>query len=339
LSERGRVRGALKVYADEEDYFDPELVALLQELAANISFSLDNFLLQEEKDRAEMEWRESQERLQTVMEASNLGMWEWEIREGSFTFSPQLARLLGYDPEDVAGDTVKLYDLIHPDDGARAKRSLQEIFNRRSEEFSLQMRVLKKSKEWEWILCQGKVVAREAGKAVRVAGIASCITDQKKYQEKLEYESTHDAMTGLYNRSYFDKKLTQIAETGAVPTSIIVADLDRLKEVNDAWGHAEGDRMIRQAAKLLQQVCRAEDIVARVGGDEFAVILPETNAEVVELVVLRLEEAFAKVDQEAGGPCLSVSFGADTAWATERIGDSLELADARMYNNKLKKKG
>lgn len=110
-----------------------------------------------------------------------------------------------------------------------------------------------------------------------IISIVRDITRRKAAEEKLRFSSNHDALTGLYNRAYFDEELGRINLGRKFPAIIMVADVDRLKEFNDRFGHAIGDELIRRAAAVLKEAFRFEDIVARIGGDEFCALLPETG--------------------------------------------------------------
>lgn len=163
------------------------------------------------------------------------------------------------------------------------------------------------------------------------------ITERKQTEEKLRYMSTHDALTGLYNRAYFQEEMERLEHGRQFPVSIVVADVDRLKYVNDRLGHAAGDELIIRAALVLKGAFRAEDVVARVGGDEFAVLLPTADAAVVEEALLRVTGKIASHNSPDDSLSLSMSFGAATAVKGDRLEEILKLADKRMYHSKFTK--
>jgi PAS domain S-box-containing protein len=103
-------------------------------------------------------------------------------------------------------------------------------------------------------------------------GIIRDITERKEFEEKLQYQSTHDNLTGLYNRSYYEAEMVRLQRSRLFPISLIVVDVDGLKKVNDTQGHNVGDVLLRQAAQVMQTTFRPEDMIARIGGDEFVVI-------------------------------------------------------------------
>jgi hypothetical protein len=112
-----------------------------------------------------------------------------------------------------------------------------------------------------------------------VVSMVRDITDEKRYQEKLEYLSLHDSLTGLYNRAFFEAEIERLFHSREYPISIMSADLDGLKLINDTMGHDRGDSLLKTCARVVKESLRRSDVLARVGGDEFAVILPRTEFE------------------------------------------------------------
>ena len=166
------------------------------------------------------------------------------------------------------------------------------------------------------------------------ATIITDITERKKTEENLIYLSTHDFLTDLYNRKYFDEELKKLDVKGNLPLSIIMADTNGLKIVNDSFGHDMGDMLLKKAALAIKQACRAEDIVVRYGGDEFVIILPNTNdVETIKIAnaikTLASQEEIASIE-------LSISYGYATKYSMdESILDILANAENHMYSHKL----
>ncbi len=156
--------------------------------------------------------------------------------------------------------------------------------------------------------------------------------DQKS--DILTYSSTHDALTGLYNRAYFDSELERLARGRQMPITVVVADIDGLKRCNDTFGHAAGDSLIRATARVLTESFRAEDIIARIGGDEFAVLLPGVDTEQVQMALERVRSAEAKAVLTDGVCTLSISMGHTTSETPEGLQEAVKQADRQMYIEK-----
>jgi diguanylate cyclase (GGDEF)-like protein len=160
------------------------------------------------------------------------------------------------------------------------------------------------------------------------------ITARKKAEEYLHYLGTHDVMTGLYNRAYFEETIQKLEFNRKDPVSIIILDLNYLKKTNDTLGHQAGDRLIRRLAEVLSAAFNNGQIAARIGGDEFAIILPRTDeSETTELVkqIHALVEINNKYYRE---PLLSISVGFATSQPGVNLERVIQLADDAMYHSK-----
>ncbi|MBT4003041.1 MAG: PAS domain S-box protein [Chloroflexi bacterium] len=168
------------------------------------------------------------------------------------------------------------------------------------------------------------------------------ITEQKIAQENYKYMSFHDALTGLYNRAYFERELSRLEKSRQYPITIIVFDMDNLKEINDSEGHAAGDEAIRSAATMFRDLFREEDMVARIGGDEFIAILPKTNQESHEAIKERVEENIyiynQKIIEDGFRHPNKFSLGVATVKTNQCLNEGYILADQRMYQDKMSKK-
>ena len=178
-------------------------------------------------------------------------------------------------------------------------------------------------------------IHNSVGDLVGVVIVFRDYTEKKEKLQQIEYLSFHDALTGLYNRRYMEDALKRLDVKRDLPLTIMAIDVNGLKLINDAFGHKMGDALLKEAASVLKSVCRGDEIIGRVGGDEFEILLPRTNS-------LEAEHIFSRIVQSANAVkmdsiILSVAVGyAVKSKQSEKIEQIKIEADNRMYKNKLK---
>lgn len=178
-----------------------------------------------------------------------------------------------------------------------------------------------------------------SGKVNYLVGSSHDITEQKLNREKLEYLGLHDSLTGLYNRAFFDAEMQRLSGSREYPVTIIVADLDGLKLINDTMGHAQGDALIKAGAIVLQNSLRSSDILARIGGDEYAVLLPRTDQPTGEMIVGRIRALLEQHNGENPALPLSIALGVATGEeGSVPLEEIFKTADDLMYRDKLARK-
>jgi diguanylate cyclase (GGDEF)-like protein/PAS domain S-box-containing protein len=144
----------------------------------------------------------------------------------------------------------------------------------------------------------------------RIYLVGRDVTEELKHQHDIEYLSFHDALTGLYNRRFMEVELKRLDVPRNYPLTIVQGDVNRLKLVNDAFGHAKGDELIRKAAHAIKSSCRPDDLIARWGGDEFVILLPKTSADDAQKIIDRIQETTLSLD--VNSIKVSIAFGAST---------------------------
>lgn len=163
--------------------------------------------------------------------------------------------------------------------------------------------------------------------------VAIAIT-RKQTEDKLILLSTHDILTGLFSRGYFEEEMARLERSRQFPVSIIMADVDQMKETNDREGHAAGDVLLKRFAEVLTAAFRAEDVVARFGGDEFCVLLPNTNEKAAGTALNRVRRILQEHNSKYSGVALQVSLGVSTAEKFIPLTEVLKRADRNMYIEK-----
>ncbi|MBF0457396.1 MAG: diguanylate cyclase [Nitrospirae bacterium] len=297
-----------------------------------------------ELQRMSAKLKESEERFRLIAESVSDVIWTLDASMESFTYvSPSIASLRGFTVEEAIGETLK--EALTPESYAYVRNALMQKLASFKESgnidrFSERIEIEQKCKDGRIIPVEVVIsaITAEDGHIKEFVGISRDITERKREEEKLKYSSTHDAMTGLYNRAFFDDELGRIAHGPLFPVSFIVADLDGLKRVNDSIGHEAGDQLIRGASDVLKMSFRRSDVVARTGGDEFLIILSMTDAELAAKSMERIRIYQEQYNKNSGNLPVSISLGAATAETPEELDAAIKEADKRMYDDKVSRK-
>ncbi|HWQ75832.1 MAG TPA: diguanylate cyclase, partial [Syntrophomonas sp.] len=258
-------------------------------------------------------------------------------RAGNVIFaSPSHLKVLGYSEERMMN--IKLKEFVHPDDLAQVisllKHSLQT-----GERGVSQHRCQHQDGYYVWTETVGNPIWQN-GKITGIVISSRDITDRKMLEQELRHLSVHDTLTSLYNRTYFEEEINRLENDRNNPVGMIIFDLDNLKLVNDTMGHEAGDRLLQNFARILGQCFRSGDVISRVGGDEFAVIMPKTSEEVLNMAAERVNHLVNEYDEDNPTLPLSVSMGiAYRQDGRSSLRDIYKEADNRMYRAKLQHSG
>ena len=229
--------------------------------------------------RAEATARDSEARWKLALEAAGDGVWDWHIQAGTEFFSERLLQMCGYGGGDLNSNPDEFDDRTHPDDLEQLHQARQDHFEGRVPLYHSERRILCKDGTWKWVLSRGLVISRDAdGKPLRMIGTFTDVSSRKASEALIRQQAFYDTLTGLPNRRMLRDRLEQEIKRNnrdQQELAILFIDLDHFKEVNDTLGHDRGDMLLIEAGRRIQSCVRASDTVARMGGDEFTVILAE----------------------------------------------------------------
>jgi diguanylate cyclase (GGDEF)-like protein/PAS domain S-box-containing protein len=284
--------------------------------------------------------RESEERYALAMQATNDGIWDWNLKTNAIYFSPRWKSMLNYQ-ENEMNSLDEWFSRIHPGDVERIKMEILNHLSELNSKFESEYRILCKGKTYRWMLSRGLIVRDSAGEAYRVVGTQSDITNRKVTEEQLLHDALHDALTGLPNRVLFMDRLSHAISLAKRRRNYLFAvlffDLDRFKLINDSLGHSVGDQLLIGIARRLEKYLRVGDTVARLGGDEFTILLEDIKDEnVATSIANRLQEELSKPFNLNGNEVFtSASIGITiSTFGYERPEDLLRDADIAMYRAK-----
>lgn len=283
-----------------------------------------------------IEIEQSRRRMENIIEATNVGIWELNLLTGERFYNKRWAEMLGYTLEELSPINSSTWmKLVHPDDLEIQLVTDKKLYNKEIDFYDEEYRMIHKDGSIVWIQDTGKVISWTLdGKPHIISGTHTDITSKMKKQEEVLFLSYCDQLTGLYNRRYIENKMEEVDIADNLPISLIMADVNGLKLVNDSFGHALGDELLKKAAYVIKKGCRSTDIIARLGGDEFVAILLKTSSLQAQQIVKRINSI--AMEEKVGAVDISISFGYDTKTImNEDLQDIYKNAEDYMYRHKL----
>jgi diguanylate cyclase (GGDEF)-like protein/PAS domain S-box-containing protein len=294
-----------------------------------------------ERKRSELALRISEERYALAAEAANDGLWDWHISNRSVYYSPRWELLIG-EPAGTLQPTIEeWWRRVHPDDLEQLRLNIKEHLFGTRPYFDCEFRIRHRDGSYRWMRSRGKALRNEKGQPYRMGGSMTDVTEYHLIQEQILHDALHDAMTGLANRVLFVDHLTQaIARRQRRPNSlfaVLFLDVDRFKVINDSLGHLAGDQLLIGIGQRLRACTRPEDTVARLSGDEFAILLedltdPAQAMKVAERILNTLGRPFLLEGREIfTSGSIGIAFPSEDSQTPE---DLLRDADTAMYRAK-----
>ncbi len=245
--------------------------------------------------------------------------------------SSSVKKNIGYTAGQHYADPKLIYKITHPGDSNILKKMLDGNLDYSK---PVEIRIIHKNGRTMWYEQRVTPFFNKKGKLVAIEAILHNISTRKKIEDHLSYMSFHDNLTDLYNRAYFEEELKRLDTRRQLPLSVIIGDINGLKLINDAFGHKEGDKLLKGCASVLKKSCRSEDIVARWGGDEFSILLPKTDEEVVSEIIKRVKNK--SVRSKNWKIPLSISLGVSTKRKNRQdFTKIIKKAEDNMYRRKL----
>lgn len=248
--------------------------------------------------------------------------------------SDGFVNVTGYDKEDVLDNNfISFEEMIHEEFRDYVRESWNQVLREHDRCFA-EYKITRKDGRVIWVLEQGKGIYDEDGTCIAIEGYIADINTRKNMEDNLEFLSYRDYLTGLYNRRYIEEQIKRLNQSRNLPITILMGDINGLKFVNDSFGHSYGDELIKSVADVLRRSLRGYELISRLGGDEFLVILENTSKKDTVKIVQRIQEYIHKSDYAKMG--LSVSFGFATKASTEvSLDDVVNDAEDMMYKEKL----
>ncbi|WPL16001.1 Bacteriophytochrome cph2 [Thiorhodovibrio winogradskyi] len=290
--------------------------------------------------------RHLQERLDLALEGADVGLYEVNLETGQVHYDDRFVRILGGDPAHIPRNISEWRERIHPDDAQTVEHIAAEALTGQRDRVQLEYRFRHQSGAWIWLLDRGKGFEHDAkGRPRRAAGSCLDITEHKMSEAAIHQLAFFDPLTELPNRRLFLDRLASVqasARRNGRVGAVLFLDLDRFKQINDARGHEIGDQLLREVASRLRALLRAEDTVARFGGDEFVILLGNLSEDEAEAshyaraVAEKIRHSVAlPVNLPAGEIHSEISIGITLLRGTEDGDhDLLREADTALYRAK-----
>ncbi|HZK70875.1 MAG TPA: diguanylate cyclase, partial [Clostridia bacterium] len=283
--------------------------------------------------QAEASLKRKERLLSESQKIAHIGIYEIDLKTKNWKGSPEINEIFGID-ETYSNTLESWVGFIHPDWRTKFFDYYSEVKTEKKR-FDYEYKIIRiNDGKVCWIHGLGDLQFDNQRNAVRVIGTIQDITKRKEADEEIIYLGYHDKLTGLYNRRFYEEEIKRLDTERNLPMTIVMGDANGLKLINDAFGHAMGDELLKKAAEAIKKGCRADDIIARLGGDEFVIILPKTDALETEKVIKRIKNLSLK--EKVGSIDISISFGYETKNnEEEKIQEVFKKAEDYMYKKKL----
>jgi diguanylate cyclase (GGDEF)-like protein/PAS domain S-box-containing protein len=282
--------------------------------------------------KIEKELERSNNRYKSIFDNSPIGITITDSITGKYLgFNFRYAEICGRKEKELLN--TGWMEITHPDDIREDLNKMILLNEGKINGYNLDKRYLKKDSSTVWVNITVVPIQTETDNPCHLTMVMD-ITEKKEEEKRLRYLSYHDYLTGLYNRRYFEEHLSGVDSDRFLPLTVAMFDLNGLKLINDSFGHEVGDLHLQKLAKIVKDECTTGEIVARSGGDEFVIVMPNTNESDADIRINHLKSLILK--EKVGSIALSVSFGYDTKTRKEEnIKEILKNAEDNKYRKKI----
>lgn len=291
----------------------------------------------------ERELRRNSRKLEIALDAARLGTWEWDIVHHKIHINKRWGEMLGLDLPEEIEDSI-FFENLHPEDLYRVQQIFSPLARKTDPYVSAEFRMRHRIGHYVWIFSQGQMLYPKHGTKSRWAiGIHEDISESKQYQENLERLATRDFLTGCGNRLFFDtifeKELSFVRQDTDRIASMVIVDIDHFKAFNDSFGHDSGDLVLKAVSTTLMEDVGEKGLVARIGGEEFGIILPGMKApealQFMDAIRRKIRGLnLATLDPKLAGEHIRITAGVTEILAEKDQRTIFQNADQALYRGK-----